>query len=757
MQDRDTAGDQISHSAPIAPGLLIDHYRIVAPIGSGGMGEVFLAEDTRLGRQVALKFLPTNLCADRACRERFAREAQAAAKLDHPNIATVYGVGEHEGRPYFAMQYVDQGSLRMLIDAGPLEVARALELAGMICEGLAEAHAAGVVHRDIKPGNVLIDTKGRAKLVDFGLARVRGSEDLTQTGATLGTLGYMAPEQVLGEPADHRCDIFSTGVVLYEMLTGCSPFMADSAGATVQRILNSQPEPLSQVRPEVSPGLQRILDGALAKDPAQRPASIAQLHQELRDLSLRQEPSPAVSAGAPSIAVLPFANLSTDSEQEYFCDGMAEEIITALTRVEGLRVVARTSSFAFKGKQEDMREIGRKLNVERLLEGSVRKAGNRLRVTAQLINVADGYHLWSERYDRELADVFAVQDEITLAIVEELKGTLRREDRVPATKRYSDNLEAHSLYLRGRQHWNLRSAPALRQAISYFEQAVALDADYAPAYVGLADSHVMLHQAQETPAHDAYGRAKVYLDRALAIDKDLGEAHATLGLIRERYDWDRDAADVAFASAIELSPGYASAYQWRGMLWARRGRHAEGIRLVEKARELDPLSPILPVALAVAYVYGNQLETAEQLCLESLRADPETGYGYSILSFVRLRQRRWDEAAHLHLQSRCDLAPLEPPELDSLRAVLESRGYRAYWARFRDILLAKRRQRHVSPMTIAGACTLAGDTDGALQWLETTIAERDGDIREFGGDWGFGDVVRHPRYGELLKLAGFEA
>ncbi|MCX6832060.1 MAG: protein kinase [candidate division Zixibacteria bacterium] len=392
----------------LSKGTAIGHYRIVEKIGAGGMGEVYLAEDTKLDRKVAPKFLSPHLCQDSECRARFTREAQAAAKLDHPNIVAVHEVSEFQGRPFFSMQHVEGQSLKEVLAGKSLPLDRIFEIGVQVCEGLQAAHESGITHRDVKPSNILIDSHGRARIVDFGLASVVGSDQLTRIGSTMGTVGYMSPEQVRGEQVDRRSDLFSLGVVLYELITGRQPFKGDNDAATSRNTVDAEPEPLARYKSEVPDGLQTIVIKALAKDKNLRYQHVDDLLVDLK--GLRQLPAFQVRTKQPSIAVLSFANLSSDPEQEYFCDGMAEEIINALSHLEDLQVVARTSALSLKGQAIDVREIGRKLGAKTVLEGSVRRSGNRLRITTQLVDVASGYHLWSEKFDRDLEDVFAIQD-----------------------------------------------------------------------------------------------------------------------------------------------------------------------------------------------------------------------------------------------------------------------------------------------------------------------------------------------------------
>jgi non-specific serine/threonine protein kinase len=490
------------------PGTKVAHYRIEKKIGAGGMGAVYLAEDTKLQRQVALKFLPSEYISEPELKARFMREAQAAASLNHPNIVTVFEISEHEGQLYIAMEYVEGESLKDLIAKNEFSVREVLDIALQISDGLTAAHQAGIIHRDIKPQNILMGKDGRVRICDFGLAKAKRDVTLTQAGSTLGTVAYMSPEQAQGKEVDQRGDIFSFGVVLYEMITGQLPFKGEHEAAVIHSIVNDTPEPLARYKSDVPEKLQRIVGKAMEKDREMRYQHADDLGADLRNLKAEFETGVTktlerVTKAQPSIAVLPFTNLSADKEQEYFCDGMAEEIINALTHVEDLRVVARTSAFSFRGKEIDIRDIGKKLNVETLLEGSVRKAGNRLRITAQLVNVADGYHLWSEKYDRNIQDVFAIQDEISLAIVDNLKVRLFGKEKASLVKekaslvkRRTDDVEAYNLYLKGIYFSQMWTVEGFENAIECFEQALQEDPNYALAYAGVAEVYFCRQRRQ---------------------------------------------------------------------------------------------------------------------------------------------------------------------------------------------------------------------------------------------------------------------
>jgi serine/threonine protein kinase/Tfp pilus assembly protein PilF len=608
-------------------GTAVGHYRIVEKIGAGGMGEVYLAEDTELHRRVALKFLPPHLCKDDDCRKRFRREAQAAAGLNHPNIVTIYEVGDHQGRPYFAMEYVEGRSLKEHIQQGDIITERIINGAIQICDGLQIAHTAGIIHRDIKPSNIILDLSRRPRILDFGLAAVSGAEQLTKTGSTMGTVGYMSPEQVACGEIDHRSDLFSIGVVLYELFASRPPFKGETEAATLQAILHDTPEPLARYKSGISDDLQRVITKLLEKDPDLRYQSAAGLISDLKKIAQGRSDISAISHVAapevrPSIAVLPFTNLSADPEQEYFCDGMAEEIINALTHLENLRVIARTSAFAFKGKNEDMREIGRKLDVGTLLEGSVRKAGNRLRITAQLIKVTDGSHLWSERYDRELEDVFAIQDEISLAIADKLKLELLQEKKEKIIRPQTEDLDAYNLYLKGRYFAAKRTEEDLCKSIEYFKQATAKDPNYALAYAELGYSYALLADNGDYSLTEAASKAQAVVLKALKIDDSLPEAYACLGMVRTYLDWDWEGAEVAYQRAITLNPASTMAHYLYAFHLTLLARYDDSAIEFQRALETDPLSLINNRNYGMFFLYAGRFDEAIETLHRALEMDP---------------------------------------------------------------------------------------------------------------------------------------
>ena len=566
-------------------GRTISHYKILEKIGEGGMGVVYKAEDTRLQRTVALKFLPAHIVATDEAKTRFVNEARNAAALHHPNICTVYQIDEADGQMFIAMAYIDGATLRAKLDAGRLPVDRALRIATQMARGLEEAHGKGIVHRDIKASNVIVDDKEATTIMDFGLAKQTGQTAVTKDGMTVGTVAYMSPEQARGDDVDHRTDIWSLGVCLYEMLSGKLPFDAENDQAVIYNILNRQPEPVMQYRADVPRHLGYIVSKALEKNRDDRYQSATELMKDLESPSSTTRRA-AEAESKKSIAVLPFTNMSADREQDYFCDGIAEDITNDLTKLESLQVAARTSAFAFKGVVDNIQDIGRKLGVETVLEGSVRKSGNRLRITAQLVNVDNGYHIWSERYDRELEDVFEIQDEIASNIVQALKVQLGDKEKQRLVKTTTRDIEAYDLYLRGRRFFYIFYAANLGYAIDCFEQAIDKDPTYALAYAGLANCHSFgfMYGGTGTTAVD---KAMAASKKAVELDPDLAEARAAKGLaisLRGSYS----EAEEEFRKAIELNPNLFEAYYFFGRNCHAQGDHERAVVYYEKASRADP-------------------------------------------------------------------------------------------------------------------------------------------------------------------------
>jgi serine/threonine protein kinase/Flp pilus assembly protein TadD len=636
---------------------IISHYKIIEKLGEGGMGEVYLADDLKLERQVAIKFLPEHLTKDKENVERFEREAKATAALNHPNIVTIYEIAEEDDQTFIVMEYVDGDSLREKIDKGILDIDEILNITKQICEGLTKAHQADIVHRDIKPENIIINEDGRVKILDFGLAKLKGVSKLTKETSILGTIHYMSPQQIQRMEVDQRCDIWSLGVIIYEMLTGQVPFKGDYESAVIYSVLNESVIPLSSIRSDVPKCIEDMVNKALEKQLDKRYQTIEEILKELECAPGDTQPNIVEK----SIAVLPFSNMSADPEQEYFCDGMAEEIINSLTQLEELHVVARTSSFVFKGKHLDIREIGKKLNVNYVLEGSVRKAGNRLRITAQLIKVCDGYHLWSERFECEMDDLFAIQDETTLAIVKKLKVKLGSEEKSLLKKRYTENLNSYNLYLKGRFYWSTYTEEGFKKGIYYYEQAIARDPNYALAFAGIAICNTFLGYYLYLNPKQEFEKAESAAQKALDLDENLAEAHLALAWVKMSRDWDWVGAQREFRRAIELNPGYAIGHAYYAALLSVLGRYQEAIAEAEWALNLDPLSPLTGATTGLRYYYARNYERAIDEIKKILDMMPQFAPGYWMLALplaVSGRIKEAVEAVDKSLELLSDLDPL---------------------------------------------------------------------------------------------------
>jgi serine/threonine-protein kinase len=600
---------------------LAGRYAILQELGRGGMSAVYLAEDRKHQRKVALKILRPEI-AMTVGKDRFLREIGIAARLSHPHILPVYDSGEAEGLLYYVMPHVEGESLRDRLEHEErLNVDEALQIAREVASALSYAHRHHVVHRDIKPANILL-SGGHAVVTDFGVARAIGgarAESITEPGIAVGTPTYMSPEQASGELAlDGRSDIYGLGCVLFEMLVGEPPYTGPTTRAVIAKCF-AEPVPSARLRRNSVPQhVDAALLRALAKTPVERFDTAEVFAQAL------VAPALATAPTAPaSIAVLPFINLSTDPDNEYFSDGITEEIINALAQLTGLSVAARTSSFAYKGRSPTPGEVGAELGVDAVLEGSVRKSGNRIRITAQLVNVADGYHLWSERYDREMEDVFAIQDEIAEAIVTTLKGHLAAGEPSPVVKRYTESIEAYQLYLKGRYVEKTRRRPGLTRGIEYFEQAIARDPDYALAHAGIADSYTLLAWYRFLTPREAFPRARVAALQALEIDEMLPETHTSLGSVQFYYDWDWQGAERCFARALELNPEDPVALHGYSEYLAARYRLEEALEKITEANRLDPLSLTVNAGLGWVYFFSRDYERAIEQFERTLELDPE--------------------------------------------------------------------------------------------------------------------------------------
>jgi serine/threonine protein kinase/tetratricopeptide (TPR) repeat protein len=726
-------------------GTTVSHYKIVDKLGAGGMGEVFLAEDTKLDRKVALKFLPSALWNESEAQQRLIREAKAASKLDHPNIVTIHGIEEHEGRPFIIMAHVQGANLKEYCTAQHRSMDELIDLVLQMADGLQHAHEAGVVHRDLKPSNVIVDDTGRARVLDFGIASLRGAAKLTQTGSTIGTIAYAPPELAQGKEATAASDVYSLGVVTYQMLSGKLPFEADHEAALLYSILNDAPKPLTESNPDVTTDIQQIVSKCLEKDPDKRFESCAELA-----ISLKKSITPASKASGngndkPSIAVLPFTNMSADPENEYFSDGLTEELLNVLARNPKLKVTGRTSSFAFKGKQEDLREIGQKLGVKTLLEGSVRKAGNRVRITTQLVKVSDGFHLWSDTYDRVVDDIFAVQDEIAQSVSSAMNVTLLgQQEPKPAV-----NMEAYNLMLQAHHVGMRNTGEALAKALELLKKALELDPDNARAWAELSRTYKYYGGFGFMDNEEARTKSREAAETAVRLDPNEPKAYEALGNVLLGYEFQWQEAGKHLRKAHQLAPSDSRIHSALANYEAVMGNLKEAARLARAAIDLEPLSAHAHLSLGKMLLWSGDPLPARTCFEKALDLSPDITLGHIFLGVCYKELGDNDRAMVEASKEKSDgyrltalvgiyFAAGKIEESD--RALAELMQCGEEWA-----------------IQIALCHAGRNESDQTFQWLERAYELHDSGLGVIKPHPAFDSIRSDPRYPAFLKKIGLTA
>jgi serine/threonine protein kinase/Tfp pilus assembly protein PilF len=777
-------------------------YQVIEELGHGGMGRVYKVQDTDIKEKVALKLLRPEITLDKEAVERFSNELKLARKISHRNVCRMFDLGRAEGTTFITMEFVPGEDLKSFIHRSKhLSIGTAISIAKQVCEGLEEAHRLGVVHRDLKPGNIMIDKDGDAKIMDFGIARSLSGKGITGAGVLIGTPEYMSPEQVEGKDIDQRSDLYSLGVILYEMVTGRLPFAGDTPLSVAHKHKYEAPEDPKKLNPNIPAGLSGLILKCLEKDKSKRYQNAADVRSELENiekgipttqrvipeqkpitsreitvkLSLKKLIAPvlmltfivlvvvaywlfvpkkhALSTPAQkrSIAVLPFADLSQAKDYEYLCDGISDTLINALTKIDGLWVPARTSAFFFKGKTQDIREIGQKLGVDNVLEGSVQVAGDNLRVTARISNVKDGRQVWSEIYNQKMADIFTIQDGIAQAIVVALKIKLLDEKGAPVVKHSTENREAYGLYMQGIYFYNKRGRENLEKAVEYYQEAVRRDPNYSLAFAQLAETYQTIGVWGYLPPKEAFPAAMDAARRALNIDSSLAEAHSAAAMVRYFYDWDRAASEKEFKLAIALNPNYAIAHKGYGQFLGHEGRFEEAISETRRARELDPLSPMILCATGFPLESSRRYDQAIEIYKKVLEMDPSfmpaEGYLHRAILRRYLKKGAYEEALRECQKSN---------DKEGMGIVFAKLGRPQETKRILEDFISQSKQNPDLSFDISTLFFALGERDTGFAWLEKAFEYRHRSMLTLINSPYFDNVRDDPRFKAMLKKIGFE-